>query len=426
MRAIRNLAALCVLSALLFAAFTANAAEIFRVTLTWAEDAKTTQTISWQTKPGDQNIYVEYGEADTPDADASAIYRATAQTESFFADDGAYNLNSVTIRGLKPGTRYIYRIGDGQRWPGEGSFLTDGAENEFKFLLFGDSQSADYNVWKTTFENAYLANPDARFFVNVGDLVDNGQTNAQWSAWFGAVAAHSGRLPVLPVVGNHETYTPERRFSLPVFFTKQFKLPQNGPEGMKGQAYSLDYGLVHFAVLDSQFGEERQFIPDSLPRQKAWLARDLAATDKPWKIVLMHRPPYHHRMGAASPDANAAQLIPVFEQYGADAVFSGHDHVNARTPKLAGGAISDHGTVYATVGRSGTKTYQTMETKSWDAQFANPLDQPTYTVVCVSERRLEARVFKQNGELLDEWTLTKPEREVEAKNPAAPAGSIHE
>lgn len=30
----------------------------------------------------------------------------------------------------------------------------------------------------------------------------------------------------------------------------------NGPDGLKGQVYSYDYGDVHFVVLDSQEDEE--------------------------------------------------------------------------------------------------------------------------------------------------------------------------
>lgn len=393
-----------------FSVVSAQSGAIGAVTLTWVEDARTTQTITWRSGLDSPDIYLEYSEADTPDAEISSVRTAKADTSLFATDQGSIRINTATVRGLKPGTRYVYRIGDGKNWVKDGMFTTEKAEEGFKFLLFGDSQSIDYNVWKTTFENACRNHLDARFFVNVGDLVDNGQSDTQWQAWHRSVAAYANRLPVVPVVGNHETYTPDGTFSMPRFFTEQFSLPQNGPEGLKEQVYSFDYGDVHIVVLDSQFGEERRFLPDSLERQKAWLAADLAETDKFWKIVFTHRPLYHNRMNEAYPDGNMAQFASVFEQYGVDAVFSGHDHVNARTPKLRAGVSSPQGIVYATVGRSGTKTYQTVGPKSWNEQFANPLNQPTYNVVSVMGNVFYVQVFKLDGSLLDEWSLTKLHR----------------
>lgn len=386
----------------------AQAAErdITAVTLTWTGDAKTTQTITWQTDTDSDCNYVQYSEADTPDAEISSVNLAKAEPSLFATNEGTVTLHTITLRNLKPDTRYVYRIGNGKNWVSDGMFRTESLKSEFTFLLFGDSQSSNYDVWKTTFSNAYQNNRTAKFFVNVGDLVDNGQKNQEWRNWFQAVAPYSGQIPVVPVVGNHETYTPEGNFSLPVYFTKQFMLPQNGPDGLKGQVYSFDYGDVHFVILDSQFGEERQFLPDSLALQKEWLTRDLAATDKLWKIVFMHRPAYHNRMKESQLDATA-QFVPIFDQYGVDAVFSGHDHVNARTPKLKAGQPHSSGTIYSTVGRSGTKTYDTVGLKGWNEQFFNPIDQPTYSVVQVAGNVFYVQVFKQDGTFVDEWSLTK-------------------
>lgn len=404
---------LCWLQALVLLFFCICAATVHAVqtpvralTLTWLEDPKTTQTISWQTDADGRSWYVQYREADVPES-ARASVPVRADTVSFPTDTRVNAVHSATLRGLRPGTRYAYRIGDGEAWQSGGVFQTaPAAAAPFKFLLCSDSQSYDYNVWKQTFEAACSANRDARFYVNLGDLIDNGQSQAEWDGYFSAVAAHAGSLPLVPVVGNHETYTPARAFSLPLYFTQQLRVPQNGPDGLKGQVYSFDYGDAHFVVLDTQFGEERAFLPDALERQKAWLAADLAATDKPWKLVFLHRPPYHSRRSEARPDVSA-QFVPIFDAYQVDAVFSGHDHVCARTPKLSGGAPAAHGTVYAAIGRGGTKTYDTVERKSWHAQFYNPLDQPVYSVVQVTDTQLAVQVFKQDGQLLDTWSLTK-------------------
>ena len=68
-------------------------------------------------------------------------------------------------------------------------------------------------------------------------------------------------------------------------------MPQNGPEGLKGQVYSYDYGPVHFVVLDSQEEEQKKH-GDILKIQQTWLEADLAASKAKWKIVFFHKPPY--------------------------------------------------------------------------------------------------------------------------------------
>ena len=59
---------------------------------------------------------------------------------------------------------------------------------------------------KATAQPAWQRNPDASFFVNMGDLLDNGEDNSQWNAWFGVVEPMAEKIPVAPLMGNHETY----------------------------------------------------------------------------------------------------------------------------------------------------------------------------------------------------------------------------
>lgn len=378
------------------------------VVLSWVENPKTTQTITWQTTTREKTPMVAFCEANTPDALISSVQMASAAESAFHNEAGDRYVYSITLRNLKPGTRYVYRIGDGKEWTADGSFRTEAEGNDScKFLLFGDSQSTDYQVWQMTLQNAYKQNRDADFFINAGDLVDNGQSIKEWKAWFSSGQDLLKKLPFVPVVGNHETYTPEGKFSLPVYFTAQFTLPENGPDLLKEQVYSFDYGNVHFAVLDSQFGEERAFVPDSLELQKRWLEKDLAETKQPWKIVILHRAPYHNRMGENEPDRTAA-LAPVFEAGGVDVVFTAHDHVCARTPLMKGGVPDEKsGVIYMTTGRSGTKTYSAMEKKTWNTVFYNPVDQPTYAVIKIEQGIFYAQVLKTDGEIIDEWVLTK-------------------
>ncbi|MEN6566050.1 MAG: metallophosphoesterase family protein [Veillonellales bacterium] len=378
------------------------------ITLTWEGDPRTTETISWRTDADTVAGQVEFVPSTAAGFHSAAVRRIEAGVESFSTNMGDMKLHSVTLTGLKPAASYLYRVGSGEIWSEPHSFTTAAvAVSRFKFLIFGDSQSGDYGIWQTTIHQAYQANQDAAFFINMGDLVDVGQDYSQWNGWFDAAQGVIDTIPAMPLTGNHEMYTPEHQFSLPLYFTTQFKLPLNGPAEMKRQVYSFDYGNVHFVMLDSQAGEEREFLPTMLDSQKAWLEQDLAATDKPWKLVFLHRPPYSNKETEDNAGIREA-FVPVLDQYHADIVFSGHDHVYARTYPLRGGEVVDstaQGTIYAATGRSGTKTYKKRFAQDWNEFFYNPLEEPNYLTVEVQGDTLNVQAFSQSGELIDSWTV---------------------
>ena len=53
------------------------------------------------------------------------------------------------------------------------------------------------------------------FFINMGDLVDNGYDLVQWNGWFDGVEPMVNNIPVAPVQGNHETYTTDWQVAMP-------------------------------------------------------------------------------------------------------------------------------------------------------------------------------------------------------------------
>ena len=106
----------------------------------------------------------------------------------------AHGAEGVAFSGLQPDTLDAYRVGDGTVWSGQYSFATaDPKARSYKFLIFGDSQAPvappdPYGIWRKTVQNAFAANADARFMINVGDLVDYGQSGEHWNAWFAAAS----------------------------------------------------------------------------------------------------------------------------------------------------------------------------------------------------------------------------------------------
>lgn len=377
------------------------------ITLTWTDDARTTQTITWKTDVHTQDGQVQYGELISGKFGAQQIL--SAQVERVDSNWGEFNVHTATLTGLKPNTHYVYKVGSEGNWSEQYHFTTAPVKTyRYKFLVFGDSQSVNYDTWRTTLHKAYRSNPDAAFFINMGDLVDVGQEYGQWYDWFNAAHGVLENIPCMPVVGNHETYAPGGRITMPTLFTEQFKLPMNGPDGLKGQVYSFDYGDVHFVMLDTQIGEEGRFVADMLEKQKIWLEDDLAATNQKWKLIFVHRALYNNKVEGNS--AIQEGFAPIIDKYHADVVFTAHDHVYAHTYPLYGGMAVDsssRGTIYVATGRSGTKTYSDSIAREWDNFFYNPLDEPNYLTVEETGDSLTVRAFGQSGRPIDTWSIAR-------------------
>ena len=385
------------------------------ITLTWTGDPATTMTVTWRTDTTVTSGFVRYGKGTDPGNDAQ---QAEAQAREFTSDLGTSHIFSATLTDLSPNSQYSYRVGDGTHWSEQHTFTTaDPEANTFKFLVFGDSQSPvtgsdPYGIWRETIQNAFKANPDADFFVNVGDLVDFGQVEAHWDAWFAAVEGVIDTIPAMPLSGNHESYGSRDTWK-PEFFTAQFTLPRNGPFGLKEQAYSYDFGPVHLVALDSQGFEQRRY-GDILSIQQSWLESDLTTSHKQWNIAFFHRAPYGVKLNRDEAEVRNA-FCPILEKHHVDLVFNAHDHGIKRTHPIKSGIAKEkpsEGTIYYVTGRSGIKTYEDIEEGEHSAFFYAPLEQPNYFVVEGTDQKITVKTVLQDGTIIDSLTIEKPKADT--------------
>ncbi len=381
------------------------------VTLTWTSDPMTTQTVTWRTDSTVQTGVVQYG----MDPELKKKGAIAAKVSILKTDLGDENIHTATLTGLAPGNRYYYRVGDGtNNWSPIYSFRTENNDtNQFQFLIFGDTQSGDdenpdYSLWQSTVQNAYKANPDARFFTVVGDQAQAGLSNVHWNYWFAACKGVIESIPYVPVVGNTECRDMEKDHAEPTIYMGQFNAPNNGPYN-NSQAYSFDYGNMHFVVLDSQLHEEQEINPDLLNDQKPWLKEDLSQNKKEWKVAIWHKPPHPTSVIKTNAGIKAA-FVPIIDKYHVDLVLNGHDHAYSRSYPINDDSIVSSpalGTVYIITGRSGAKYRDDNVQKIWSASFYNPQDMPNYIVVDVNGSRLEMKCFKMDGTLIDDYIIDK-------------------
>jgi len=366
-------------------------------------DMKHEHMISWKTAK-----FGEPGNLEIRPKQSENIIKVNAEAVELPTYNGGKHFGIYTshITNLTAGTEYEYRISVGKRQSAWMEFKTEPESTSFKALIFGDSQSLDYKDWAKTAQTAWEKNGDAAFFVNMGDLVDNGQDEWQWNAWFNGGAKLFAAIPIVPVMGNHETYSLDWKMAKPDYYLSLFALPANGLAGLERFAYSYDYGDVHFIVLNTQLNELQEWYPDLLEQQQRWLAKDLSKTQKRWKVVLMHRGIWTHPFNGPLDDIGQT-FVPVFDQYHVDLVFTGHVHSYARTKALKNGNPDPDGTIYISTGRSGDRVWDKSPQKPMDELYYNPLDMPNYLVFEASHDAIKVTAFKQNGELIDRTELKK-------------------
>lgn len=181
----------------------------------------------------------------------------------------------------------------------------NGYQNEIHYVvIYGDSQN-NHNVHLSVVNAIMTKKPEITF--HTGDLVENGESKSDWEI-FNKITWDLRKVSLFyPCLGNHEGESQ--------LYFDNFDLPGNE------RWYYVDYFNIRFIILDTNI----DFSPSS--EQYRWLVETLR--DSPYKdiIAIFHHPPYSESnidIGMASMIRKV--LVPLFEQYGVDIVFSGHHH----------------------------------------------------------------------------------------------------
>ena len=371
-------------------------------------DSTTSRTFMWQSDYAEENPVVEYRQA----GDDTTIMQLPASSDAFSDDGVTTYIHTAAVSDLKPGTAYEYRVGAGDKRSSWQSFHT-AQGHDFKALIFPDSQSSDYSVWAATAQPAWQRNQDAQFFINMGDLVDNGQDHYQWNAWFDVVGDMIARIPVVPLLGNHETYDKDWKVRMPEAYLHLFALPRIDREKYQNQFYSFDYGDVHFVVLNTQSQELADFEPSLDEDEVAWFKEDMAKTTKKWKIVLMHKDPLQYgfanrpqpREEGFSPEGRL--WMPLFDQYGVDAVLSAHLHTYRDRGHIRNFQRDESGPLYLITGVAGNVQYPGLwKQHSLDKYVAPQPETDNYMTLEATDDSLTFRSFLPDGQLLEEKSIS--------------------
>lgn len=370
-------------------------------------DPKNSRCVMWQVE---ESMNAPQVEVRLKDSAESVKFSAV---DSTFEDDGE-KIFQYTARteNLLPESDYKYRIIDGEHCTNFFELKT-ASDKKFKAIIFPDSQSADYDVWGKIARLAFEKNPDAEFFVNVGDLVDNGEDKNQWRAWLEKISEQIKKIPFVPVMGNHETYLRAWQVRLPVAYLNYFAVPDNGSEKFSRYYYSFDFGAAHIAVLDTQQFELAGLLGDNTSEQKNWLYEDFQASDKTWKIIFMHRDVLQYKINGRPEiqegfSEEGINFMPLFDELKIDVVFTAHLHTYRNRGRLKNFVADNSGTLYILTGLAGDVRYPGLwADHSLDKVTAPQPEIDNYLTLEVDEKNLSVKCFLSDGSQIDEVNLKK-------------------
>ena len=300
-----------------------------------------------------------------------------------------YNMyqHTVKLTDLKPGTRYVYRVGNEKYgwWSETGTIETSDGGDSVTFFHMTDPQSQNekqyQTAWANTVKTAYELYPESKFIACTGDLVDCGMNTNQWQWMFDTASENLMSTYLMPVTGNHEEkddYSTVSNFVLP-------NMPEQ--DASTGVYYSYTYNNVHVAVLNTNDLDASEALNE---QQVEWLKNDMNSSDAQWKVVTLHKALYSNGSHYDDDDVCAMrdQLCSLIPELGIDLVLQGHDHVYMRTHSLDGNEVVEEkkislsynsqvydtyvnptGTSYVIGGCSGVKAYHVKDVSLTDELF---------------------------------------------------------
>lgn len=361
-------------------------------------------TIMWETSQAAASK-VRYGlERLTPMGDTFMV--EVNYTENV-SNDTPTKIHAVTVTGLKQHTVYHYQIvsrsPSGEEVNSEDAVfrVAPGAGTPFSFAVYGDSRhpvtsNGNWDTHATVAQAIHATRPD--LVLHTGDLTLDGRQHKRWlTEFFGPAKGLFSDTPIYAAIGNHEANAH--------WFYDFFSYPR--PENY----YSFDYGNTHFVVIDSYAtvkGVAEYSVIGRDSAQYRWLVDDLKLSKAKWKVVLLHHPIYDSSFQFDPESLKLRQtLSPVFEQYGVDIVFNGHDHLYERSYPMRNGKVDlKRGIPYITTGGGGAEPHQFLQKKKAEYIITGRVV-PHYCLVDVADGRVEMKVFDLEGHLFDSLSITK-------------------
>jgi predicted phosphodiesterase len=247
----------------------------------------------------------------------------------------------VHLAGLHPEADYVFKISAGNHST-RGYPIVTGVKKDkpFRFLAIGDTKSDCYKVHETLV--GHMSHKQASFYIHLGDYVRQGDRFEDWDEFFDIERPLMNRMPILPVVGNHDT-------SDAALFTGFFLMNQESH--FPKRYYKVKFGNVLVISLDTRptiaVGDAQYlFLQQALELSRS--------SEIDHVFIALHEPLYSSGRHSSTKKL-AESILPLIERYPVTAVLSGHDHHYERSKPI-------NGIVHIVTGGGGAKLTPVVQT----------------------------------------------------------------
>jgi len=296
-----------------------------------------------------------------------SLWTAAAPAQPRAIGDG---IHAQSVANQEPAQGQAARIGLDIKLPLQ--------QNSVRFAVIGDSGTGDREQYEIAREmETYRQAVIFDFVIMLGDNIYGSHAPQDFARKF-----EQPYKPLLDAgvkfyasLGNHDDPNDESLYK---------------PFNMGGKRYyAFRKDDVAFFALDSNYMD---------PKQLDWLDQNLKSSEGTWKICFFHHPLYndgrHH-----GPDVDLrSQLLPLFQRYGVNAVFSGHEHVYERMKP-------ENNIYYFVLGNSGK--LMTHDLRPSGERVKGFDSDRSFMIVEIFGNKLFFQVISRRGETIDSGELTR-------------------
>ena len=355
--------------------FSAWANEVYTVIANPGENASKSIRLNWHTNIGSEATHCFYTECS--DVHWARAKKATPQQELCTAYDSMYSKtpkgeniheqarfirNTIELKKLTPGTRYMYRIGTNAQDGETRYFHTAPQSGEWTAAIMSDFHAYTPRPKRVKSAMAMLDTLEAKngtYFdaiLHVGDILAWGGSYSFWKDLYSN--DHFKNNLWAGVNGNHDNMDRTNKRNSKEFFRNANNNPLNGYNGQEGVCYHFTYGDVLFIMLNN----EEMRSDEGLAAAQEWVRKVIKRNKKRFVVVMEH---YQWFYGTSGKFSQYSRWQPLFDECGVDLAISANNHVYARTNALYNGVETDgsKGTVYLQTSSSDNERGQAL--KEW-------------------------------------------------------------
>ena len=359
--------------------------------------------------PDEKNPFVQFSGRDprteamitweTKEKETSTVWYGTNKDNLNYikTNNNQINIHRITLIGLKPNTKYYYRVGIDGLSPiyrsSVFSFNTAPSSKDvnFEFIAYSDTQQIVGIGWNALICKRIAEHKDLSFVTDVGDICQNWDYKPDWNQFFQEASIYTEKYPFVPCIGNHDGYYPEED---PENNKHYYKSYFGATVDQDKFYYSFNWANTLFIIAEISKTSDEDISIERNIQHDLWLNRTLAkGQDKDFRILMFHRQVFSSE---ENNDKLIARIVPIVEKYNVSLVLYGHDHHYER--------FLYNGRIYLCLGGGGGQQYGSnfFKTTQYTKNFAMG---PSYTKISIKSAQINILTFSAENDLIDNCSL---------------------